>query len=56
MNNTTISWDLVNVRAVGDINIFDCQGIKDFGGGSPTYGIGQVVITDEEEDRDTTGG
>jgi hypothetical protein len=47
---------LVNVRTVRDINIFDRQNIKDFGGSSPTYGVGQVVVANEEEDWDAAGG
>ncbi len=47
---------MVNFGAVGDVNIFNGEGIKDFGAGSPTYGVGQVVVTDEEKDGDTTGG
>jgi len=47
---------MVDVGPVGDVNIFNSQGIKDFGTGSPTYGIGQVMVTDEKEDGDTTGG
>ncbi len=47
---------MVNIRAVRDINIFHRQGIKDFSGGRPPYGVRQVVVTDEKEYRDATGG
>ena len=56
MNSATVSWDAVDVGAVGDVNIFNGQGIEDFGAGSPANGVGQVVVTDEQEDGDTTGG
>jgi hypothetical protein len=42
--------------AVGDINISHRQGIKDFGGSSPADSIRQVVVANQEEDRDATGG
>ena len=41
MNNATVSWDAVDVGAVGDVNIFNGQGIKDFGAGSSAYGVGR---------------
>ena len=56
MKDATVSWDAVNFRAVGDVNIFNGQGIKDFGAGSSADSVGQIVVTDEEEDGDTTGG
>ena len=47
---------MVDVGAVGDINILDGQGIKNLGGGSSADSIRQVVVADEEEDGDTVGG
>ncbi len=47
---------MVDFGAIGDINIFDRQGIKDFDSGSSTYGIRQVMVANEEEDGDTAGG
>ena len=55
MHRAAAGGDGVDLGAVGDINIFHRQGIEDFGGGSPADGVGQVVVTDEEEDGDTAG-
>ena len=56
MNNTAIGWNVVDVRTIGDIDIFNSQSIEDFSGGRPTYGVGQVVVANEEEDWDAAGG
>ena len=46
----------MDARAVGDINVFNRQGIEDFGGSGSANSVGQVVVADEEEDGDTTYG
>jgi len=42
----------MDIGAVGDIDVFNGEGIEDFGGGSLADSIGQVVVADEEEDSD----
>ncbi len=56
MSRAATGGDAVDFGAVRDVNIFNRQRIEDFSGSSPAYSVGQVVITDEEEDRDTAGG
>jgi len=56
LNRAAVSWDAVNIGAVRDINIFDGQSIKNLGGGRPTYSVRQVVVANEEEDRDAISG
>ena len=56
MNSAAVSWNMVDIGAVGNINIFNGQGIKDFGAGCSADSVGQVVVTDQQEDGDTTGG
>ena len=56
MNSATVSWNLVDVRAVGDINILNRQGIEDFGAGRPADSVGQVVVADQQEDGDAVAG
>ena len=56
MKGAAAGGNTVNVRTVRDINVFHGQGIKDFSSGSSADSVGQVVIADEEENRDTAGG
>ena len=53
MNRPTVGWNVVNIRAVGNVNLFDGQGVKNLGSGSPTDSVGEVVIADKEEDGKT---
>ena len=56
MNSPAGRWNPVNIGSAGNINVFDGESIKDFGGGSSTDSVGEIVVAYKEEDGDPAGG
>jgi hypothetical protein len=49
LDDAVFSRDFVNIRFVGDVDVFDGQRIEDFRAGGSADGIGQVVVADEQK-------
>ena len=56
LDDAVFGGNVVNLRFIGDDDIFHGQRIEDFGAGGASDSVGQVVVADEQEDGDTAAG
>ena len=47
---------MVDIGMVGDVDLFNGQGIENLNSGSPADGVGHIVVAGKEKDGDAAGG